>query len=211
MVERSRCFRRRDQEHPVLSWDALLFDFDGVLADTERIHHRSWNLALEPLGIQWDWDYYQKHCVGVADALLVDQAEYVERKQQIYQEQLGLSEPFCAETLALIPELSLRYRMAVVSSSFRRDVEPPLVKFHLRDYFQAMVTAEDVRQLKPAPEPYLLGAARLSAKRPLVIEDSDSGVASGKAAGFEVLRVSGVATVARELRAYLRVSAETTP
>jgi beta-phosphoglucomutase len=185
-------------------WDALLFDFDGVLADTERIHHRSWNLALEPLGIQWDWDYYQKHCIGVADALLVDSAEYVERKQHIFKEQLELSEPFCSDTLTLIQELNSIYKLAVVSSSFRKDVEPPLVKFNLRHHFHTLVTAEDVQNLKPAPEPYLLGAARLGAKRPLVIEDSDSGVAAGKAAGFEVLRVSSVVNVAREVRDYLK-------
>jgi beta-phosphoglucomutase len=187
-------------------WDALLFDFDGVLADTERIHHRSWNLALEPLGIQWDWDYYQKHCVGVADSLLVDSPEYVARKQVIFQQQLEQSQPFCADTVALIAELYSLYKLAVVSSSFRRDVEPPLVRASLRDYFQTLVTAEDVRNLKPAPEPYLMGAERLGAKRPLVIEDSDSGVAAGKAAGFEVLRVSGVESVAREVRDYLQNS-----
>jgi beta-phosphoglucomutase len=185
-------------------WDALLFDFDGVLADTERIHHRSWNLALEPLGIQWDWDYYQKHCIGVADALLVDSAAYVERKQHIFQEQLERSQPFSIETMELLLELHSIYKLAVVSSSFRKDVEPPLVKFNLRNYFQTLVTAEDVQNLKPAPEPYLLGASRVTATRPLVIEDSDSGVAAGKAAGFEVLRISSVGSVASEVRKYLR-------
>jgi beta-phosphoglucomutase-like phosphatase (HAD superfamily) len=38
-----------------LKFDALLFDFDGVLADTERVHQRAWNRTLEPLGIQLDW------------------------------------------------------------------------------------------------------------------------------------------------------------
>jgi HAD superfamily hydrolase (TIGR01509 family) len=192
-----------------LSWDALLFDFDGVLADTERIHHRSWNLALEPTGIQWDWEYYQKHCIGVADALLLDRydipdrAYFIDRKQHIFQAELEKSRPVPEETLDLIPKLPALFPLAVVSSSFRRDVEPPLIRAGLRPHFQTLVTAEDVRNLKPAPEPYLLGAERLRAKRPLVIEDSDSGVASAKAAGFEVLRVTGVETVARELREYL--------
>jgi beta-phosphoglucomutase len=186
-------------------WDALLFDFDGVLADTERIHHRSWNLALEPLGIQWDWEYYQKHCVGVADALLIDSPEYVSRKKQIFQEQLHISQPFFSETVDLILELRSLSKLAVVSSSFRSDVEPPLVRANLRDCFQTLVTAEDVRNLKPAPEPYLMGAERVAAKYPLVIEDSDSGVAAAKAAGFEVLRVSGVENVAREVRDYLQL------
>jgi sugar-phosphatase len=57
--------------------------------------------------------------------------------------------------------------------------------------------------LKPAPDPYLRAAELLGAKNPLVVEDSDAGVASGKAAGFEVLRISGAATAADEVRAYL--------
>jgi HAD superfamily hydrolase (TIGR01509 family) len=78
-------------------------------------------------------------------------------------------------------------------------VEPPLVRSGIRQYFQLLVTGEDVQNFKPSPEPYLLAAERLGARRPLVIEDSDAGVASGQAAGFEVLRVSSVEAVGREV------------
>jgi len=74
----------------------------------------------------------------------------------------------------------------------------------IRVFFQLLITGEDVQNFKPSPEPYLLAAARLGAKNPLVIEDSDAGVASGLAAGFEVLRVSAVENVGREVRERLR-------
>src|SRR5581483_1387953 len=58
--------RRRHGERKILApFDALLFDFDGVLADSERIHQWAWNKTLEPLGIHLDWEFYLKNFVGV--------------------------------------------------------------------------------------------------------------------------------------------------
>ncbi len=187
--------------------DALLFDFDGVLADTERVHHRAWNQTLEPLGIQLDWEAYQKNFVGVADEValrerlkLDDRDGLVARKQALFRKGLEESHPFLADTGKLLEELCTFYKLAVVSSSYKSEVEPPLVRSNLRQYFQMLITGEDVRNFKPSPEPYLLAAERLGVKHPLVIEDSDAGVASGRAAGFEVLRVSAVENVGREVR-----------
>jgi len=69
-----------------------------------------------------------------------------------------------------------------------------------------LITGEDVQNFKPSPEPYLLAAERLGVTHPLVIEDSDAGVASGRAAEFEVLRVSAVEKVRREVRQRLGLS-----
>jgi beta-phosphoglucomutase len=190
-----------------MKYDALLFDFDGVLADTERIHHRAWNQTLQPLGIQLDWPAYQKNFVGVADEValrerlhLSDRDGLVARKQALFREGLAGSRLFSPDTVSLLKELHDIYTLAVVSSSYRSEVEPPLVSGGIRTFFQLLITGEDVQNFKPSPEPYLLAAARLGAKHPLVIEDSDAGVASGLAAGFEVLRVSAADQVGREVR-----------
>ena len=195
-----------------MKWDALLFDFDGVLADTERIHHLSWSTVLKPYGIQFSWDDYVKQCVGVADPIvaqrleLPDAAAAVARKQDLFRSTLVDHPPFLEETLALVRELTQNHRLGVVSSSYRREVEPPLIRAGIRDLFEIVVCGNDVERLKPAPDPYLLAAMKLGVSRPLVIEDSDSGVAAGQAAGFEVLRVSGVVMVAEEVRACLLLS-----
>jgi beta-phosphoglucomutase len=197
-------------------YDALLFDFDGVLADTERVHHRAWNQTLEPLGIQLDWPAYQKNFIGVADEValrerlgLSDRANgrdsLVARKQALFRQGLAESQPFLADTVRLLEEISTMYTLAVVSSSYKSVVEPPLVREGLRQFFQLLITGEDVQNFKPSPEPYLLAAERLGAQRPLVIEDSEAGVASGRAAGFEVLRVSAVENVGREVRERLGI------
>jgi HAD superfamily hydrolase (TIGR01509 family) len=67
-----------------------------------------------------------------------------------------------------------------------------------------MVCGREAGDLKPAPDPYLHAAQLLGAKKPLVVEDSEAGEASGRAAGFEVLRVSSAESVASELRLKLQ-------
>ena len=94
--------------------------------------------------------------------------------------------------------------MAVVSSSsYRTEVMPPLQRAGLLPYFEDVIFGNDVKHFKPAPDPYLLAVERLRVRSPLVIEDSDAGVAAGKAAGLEVLRVTGVEQMPSELRAHL--------
>src|ERR1044071_8057668 len=93
-------------------YDALLFDFDGVLADTERIHHSAWNQTLEPLGIQLDWPSYQKNFIGVADEValrerlhLEDRDGLVARKQALFRQGLTTAKLFAADTLRLLQQV----------------------------------------------------------------------------------------------------------
>ena len=196
-------------------FDSILFDFDGVLADTEPLHYECWLEILEPFGIQPTWDYYQRECIGISDRLMVERIstpalfdliwpKYA-LKQALFRHKLSLKSPFLAETAAMISELSPLYKLAVVSSSQRTEVEPPIVRAGLRDHFQAMVCGREAGNLKPSPDPYLHAAQLLGAKTPLVVEDSAAGEASGRAAGFEVLRVSSPESVASELRQILAV------
>jgi HAD superfamily hydrolase (TIGR01509 family) len=90
--------------------------------------------------------------------------------------------------------------MAVVSSSFRREILPAIEAAGILPLFQVVITGDDSQNLKPSPDLYLLAVDRLSVSRPLVIEDSDTGVAAGLAAGLEVLRITAVDRVAEEVR-----------
>ena len=49
-------------------FDAILFDFDGVLADSEPIHYEVWCEILAPYGFKMNWDHYVRHCVGISDS-----------------------------------------------------------------------------------------------------------------------------------------------
>jgi len=182
-----------------------------VLADSEPVHHSAWNQTLKPLGIQLDWDDYRKHFVGISDEIALRDRlgireggeALVARKVELFRQGLATAQPFLPDTIKMLQEVCRSYRLAVVSSSYRSEVEPPLVRGGIRPLFQMLICGDDVKNFKPSPEPYLLAAERMAARRPLVIEDSEAGVASGRAAGFEVLQVSRVEDVGREVRKYL--------
>jgi beta-phosphoglucomutase len=200
-----------------VNWDAILFDFDGVLADTEPVHWRCWNEILKPFAIQLTWEAFKRECIGVSDRALIERLASQRRppipfddlwirypiKKELFRTRIADTPPFVAETTALVRELSESYKLAVVTSSARIEIEPALLHDGIRAYFQELVCGKEVEHLKPAPDPYLKAAELLGAHSPLVIEDSDSGVASALAAGFEVLRISDVQGVARTVRAFL--------
>ena len=108
--------------------------------------------------------------------------------------------PFDPALDSLLASLHGHYKMAVVSSSSRTEIEPLLQAGGLRHYFETMVCDREAGALKPAPEPYLMAARLLGASNPLVVEDSPAGIASGRAAGFEVLAVQSPAEVPELVR-----------
>jgi HAD superfamily hydrolase (TIGR01509 family) len=95
-------------------------------------------------------------------------------------------------------------RLGVVTSSNRLEVEPVLVAAGIREYFGALVCGGDVSRQKPWPEPYIRAVGLLGVSAALVVEDSDVGVESARAAGFEVLRVGNPTEVWPALRVRLR-------
>ncbi len=79
-----------------------------------------------------------------------------------------------------------------------------LVRAGIRHRFEILVCgSEEVERLKPAPDPYLLAARKLGVDRALVVEDSDAGEQSGRAAGFDVVRVRSASEVPSRVRAAL--------
>ncbi len=199
-----------------MRYEAVLFDFDGVLADTEPLHYRCWRAVLEPLGITFDWPFYRAHGIGISDNELLarlarlaprplpEQAlwERYEHKQRLFLEQALADPPIPVQTRELIRDLG-SVKLAVVTSTSRREVAGLLAAAGLLEAFQVLVCAEDVERHKPDPEPYLKAAAALGTDRALVVEDSEAGAAAGRAAGFEVLRVEEVEEVAELVRGRL--------
>jgi HAD superfamily hydrolase (TIGR01509 family) len=194
-------------------YDAILFDFDGVLIDSEPVHFECWREILAEFGIDFQWDTYRRECIGVADhaiiASMCSQANpplafealwpQYPRKQRKFRERVGAAPPFISGLDELFKSLK-NYKLAVVSSSGRSEVEPLLVTARLREYLGTLVCGDDVTRHKPAPDPYLLAARHLGAARPLVVEDSQAGVESARAAGFDVLHVPECATMPVLLR-----------
>jgi len=191
------------------SFDSILFDFDGVLADTEPVHCACWAEVLATVGVTLTWEFYRRQCIGIDDRdmlrLLATQSgpprdwdelwRLYPAKKRLFLARMTRNPPFDPALAGFLEGLHGRYKMAVVSSSSSAEIEPMLAAGGLRPYFATIVGAESVKRYKPAPDPYLLAAERLGSRAPLVVEDSEAGLASGRAAGFKVLQINHPAEV----------------
>src|ERR1039457_561781 len=195
-------------------FEAILFDFDGVLCDSEPVHWACWAGVLAPLGVTLDWEYYRDRCIGIDDREMLRMmatgsdppreweslwAQYPAKRDLFRARMIG-APPFPPGLAEFLEELRVEYKMAVVTSSGRSEIEPMLEAGGLFRYFDTLVCAGDTDRHKPAPDPYLLAAKRLQARTALVVEDSDAGIASGRAARFEVLAVNIAAYVPELVR-----------
>jgi HAD superfamily hydrolase (TIGR01509 family) len=201
----------------VRTYEAILFDFDGVLVDSEPVHFECWRQVLRPFGIELDWDVYRARFIGISDLAMLEELaklreppvdvellwrEYPRKRALFRERMLGGSAitPAVRDLLAGLDGM----RLAVVSSSGRDEIEPILTAGGIRPCFGALVCREDVTEYKPAPAPYLKAAELLEVRRALVVEDSAAGIASGRAAGFDVLEVPAASQMPALLLDYLR-------
>lgn len=200
-------------------YEAILFDFDGVLVDSEPIHYDCWCEVLSPFGISLDWPTYHSTFIGVSDRTMLNVLAPLARqpvtpeelyalypdKKALFREKMLAAPPLSSGLAELLPALA-GFRLGLVTSSGRSEVHPVLEACGLLPHFEVAVFGDDVREHKPAPEPYRKAASLLGVQRALVVEDSEAGVASGKAAGFEVLRIPDPHRMTGLLRAHLELS-----
>ncbi len=180
----------------------ILLDFDGVLADTEPLHWQCWNDTLRPLGLGVSWEDYQLHCVGISDRDFLERLgalgnpprsvdellPYYPLKKILFRKRAaagGLVPAELKQLLAMIPP----QRLAVVTSSSRQEIEPILRAEQIHHLFGATIYGDDVRRLKPDPEPYQLAMQRLGVSSAIALEDSGPGTESARRAGCEVIQV----------------------
>ncbi len=181
---------------------AVLFDFDGVIAETENHHVTAWQRTLAAMG----WlvpDEIAARAAEVDDreflsdlftlrGMPVDQVnEWVRRKQLLTRELLGYSPRLYPGVAALVRSLRAKVRLAVVSGTWRENIQVVLESTGLADAFETIVGKEDVTAQKPAPEAYLLALKRLrlSARSVVAVEDSPPGLSSARNAGLRVIAV----------------------
>jgi len=200
-----------------MKYDAILFDFDGVLMDSEPVHFACWREVLRTLGIRVEWETYAAHCVGASEPATMEffarlaqpprEADEIRAlypaKMECFARRMEQELPFTPGIREFLTGLDGRYRAAVVSSSSRAELEPLLERGGIRRCFQALVFGEDVERHKPAPDPYLLAARLVGARAPLVVEDSDAGMESARGAGFDAVRIPAAARTVELVRAAL--------
>lgn len=185
---------------------ALIFDFDGVLVDSEPLHEWAIRQAVAQRGWTFTHEQFISGIVGRGDerafatiagwngAELPDSlaAELLTRKRALMADGIraGRFEPQPGAVEA-VRKAASRGPVAVCSGSVAGVVLPMLEAIGVREHIGVVVTAEDMARPKPAPDGYLLALERLGlrAEACMAVEDTPTGVASAKAAGLRVLAV----------------------
>jgi beta-phosphoglucomutase len=183
--------------------ECLVFDFDGVLADTEPLHWKSWASLLAPLGISLSWQEYCRIGRGMKDDKMLGQLPQVASdrallssllKQEEYRKEMvrkwcAQQSPIGAPTIGMLKALK-SFRLALVTSSDRADVEAVLRAAGIDHCFETLVYGQDTDRHKPDPAPYILIREKLGIETGVAFEDSDAGMESATKAGFTAVRVA---------------------
>ena len=189
-----------------MSVAAVIFDFDGVLADTERLHLRAIQDALAAHGRTLDEEVYFERYLGYGDrdvfvALARESAWRLDAagldalmtlKAERYRHHLAAGQALYATAAGCVRSLADRFPLAIASGSLRGEIREILAVAGLLDAFRAVVGADDVAAGKPAPEPYLKAAELLGVdpSAAVAIEDSRWGLESARAAGMRTIAVT---------------------
>ncbi|PWY57060.1 HAD family phosphatase [Legionella qingyii] len=190
-------------------YDAIIFDFDGVILDSEPIHYEACCYVLKSLGISIDYSEYMEKYLGLADKDMfpkllhnegikisdVETKRLIQQKAEVYIKIINTRNtlPLIVDFEQFIFKIASKInKIAICSGSNRDEISAVLSRVRegkLHEYFDAIVTIEDVQSGKPSPEGYLLAAKRLNVipSRCLVIEDTLHGIKAAKAAGMQVI------------------------
>jgi HAD superfamily hydrolase (TIGR01509 family) len=181
--------------------EAVIFDLDGVLLDSEQL----WDEAREQLarerGGRWhenaqrdmmgmsshEWSRYMHDVIGLPEPPEEINREVVDRMARLYRERL----PVVPGTREAVERLAARWRLGLASSSNRELIDLALELMGVAHLFEATVSSEEVPSGKPAPDVYLEAARRLGVDpaHTAAIEDSENGIRSAKAAGMRVIAI----------------------
>ena len=198
--------RRLGRAARVTGMDALIFDFDGVIADSEPVHERAITEAARALGVELTHADYMTRIIGLDDrdtfrviaamgGLSLSSAELadvVEAKQRDMLARIDRGEVKAfAGSLELAREAASVMPVAICSGAARIEIERILLRFEVSDLFRCIVTADDVEQAKPDPAGYLMTAQKLGVdpSRCVAIEDTPRGAQAAKSAGLRVVGV----------------------
>ncbi|RAP35699.1 beta-phosphoglucomutase [Legionella quinlivanii] len=189
--------------------DAIIFDFDGVIFDSEFLHYQACCHALKPLGTPLSYEEYVEHYLGFVDKEMFPRLihnknhklsaqeidDLIDKKVAAYTQLIQTHNelPLIADFEAFLFNVISRVnQLAICSGSSRAEISAVLSKVNegrLLQYFHTIVTADDVKTGKPSPEGYLLTASKLniSPERCLVFEDTPHGIDAAKNAGMHVI------------------------
>ncbi len=187
---------------------AVIFDFDGLMVDTEVPEYETWREVYQQFGVDLALERWVA-CIGTTNSAFdpcayleelvgrpLDREELYEKRRERYRAWVH-SQPLLPGVQERIEEAkALGLKLAVASSSSREWVEGHLIRCGVREHFICLRTRDDVKQVKPHPELFLSTAAILevSPRECVVFEDSAHGVVAAKQAGMYCVAIPNALT-----------------
>ncbi|MFX0060035.1 MAG: HAD family hydrolase [Candidatus Hodarchaeota archaeon] len=181
----------------------VIFDMDGVLADTGPIHFESWVKMSNEIGIKFTREFFEKtfgqQSITITRRLVGPniKSELIEKwaelKEKYYREMVKDKLKPLPGAIELIKSLNdNNFNLAVGSSGPPENVKLLLKSLNIKKYFSVIVTAADIKKGKPEPDVFLFASERLnlSPKNCLVIEDAPVGIKAAKKAGMKVIALT---------------------
>ena len=181
--------------------EAVVFDLDGVLLDSEELWDRAREELAHERGGRWhdraqrdmmgmsstEWSRYMADVIGLPEPPEEINREVVRRLTDLYREEL----PSIPGAREAVERLADRWPLGLASSSNRELIDLVLELLGVEQLFTATVSSEEVARGKPAPDVYLEAARRLGVDpaRAAAVEDSQNGILSAKRAGMRVIAI----------------------
>ncbi len=177
---------------------AVIFDMDGVLVDTEPVHYQANKKIMSEFGYDFEYEYYKKF-IGSTLAFMWEELTQKYNIKKPVDELCDMSRdysngiiekegyPIIEGAVELVKKLHEKeIKLAVASSSSLEIIKDVVSKLHIEEYFDKLVSGEDVKNPKPAPDVFIKAANQLgvTSGECLVIEDSSNGVKAAKNANM---------------------------
>ena len=185
---------------------AIVFDFDGVLADSEPIHFRVYRELLAQSGVTLTREDYCSKYLGFDDEgafrqmaadnrLLLGDEEIellIAEKARRFEAIVSGTNVLFPSAVPCVERLAAIWPLGIASGALRADIDLMLTGAHIANRFRFIVAAGDTDATKPAPDPYLRAAELHGVPPPacVAIEDSHWGLKSAKAAGMRTIAVT---------------------
>ena len=178
----------------------LIFDLDGLLADTEKLHFESYKISLGELGIEIEEEFYNAHWIrdglGIREFcqlrnLSLEPSFLRSRKMVVYAELVREKLQPMPGALAALQRFHDSHSVALATSAYTDSANVVIDAMRVRQYFDAIVTGSDVERSKPDPALFWLAASMVHATVAdcVVIEDAEKGILAAHRAGMKSIAV----------------------